>query len=204
MSRNGIRTRALALVALALVAVLAVPCAASAITRTDIMKRAKVWTGVKVPYSQSRYATEAGKLIATSTPTAVAKTQGYRTDCSGFVSMALGLKTSTGAPLSLDTGSLPGRLIKTTKSDLAPGDVILRPKTLRIGGVLVPYGHSVIFGGWTDSTKTSYWGLHESSSAKGAVISKIAWGTSGFYSEKGFAPYRYPGVRERPRIDRKF
>jgi len=204
MNRNGIRTRALALLTLALIAALAVPCAAHAITRADIIKRAKVWTAIKVPYSQSRYATEAGTVIPTSTPVAVARTQGYRTDCSGFVSMALGLKTSTGTPLSLDTAGLPGRLIKTTKSELAVGDVILRPKTLKIGGVLVPYGHAVIFGGWTDSTKTAYWGLHESSSAKGAVRAKVTWGSSGFYSEKGFAPYRYPGVRERPRIERKF
>jgi len=203
MSRNGIRARSFALTTLVLVALLAMPATAHAMTRADIVKRAGVWTKAKVPYSQSRYATEAGVLV-TATPAAVAATQGYRTDCSGFVSMCLGLKTRSGAPLSLDTGTLPGRLVKTTKSDLALGDVILRPKTLKIGGKLVPYGHAVVFGGWTDSTKSAYWGLHESSSAKGAVRVKITWGRSGFYSEKGFAPYRYPRVDERPRIEPKF
>ena len=82
--------------------------------------------------------------------------------------------------------------------------MILRPKTLRIGGKLVPYGHAVVFGGWADSAKTYYWGLHQSSSAKGTVRAKIRWGTSGFYSEKGFAPYRYPRVDPRPRIEPKF
>ena len=47
--------------------------------------------------------------------------------------------------------------------------MILRPKTLVIGGKTVPYGHAVIFGGWADKSKSYYWGLHESSSAKGAV-----------------------------------
>ena len=46
-------------------------------------------------------------MLVTATPAA---TYGYRTDCSGFVSMALGLKTRTGTPLSLDTGSLPSGL----------------------------------------------------------------------------------------------
>jgi len=203
MSINGIRTRLLAIAALVVCAAILVPASAHALTRAEIISRAKVWVRVKVPYSQSRYASEAGVLV-TVTPAAVAATRGYRTDCSGFVSMALGLKTKAGAPLSLDTGSLPTRLIKTSKSDLAAGDVILRPKTLKIDGKTVPYGHAVVFSGWANDAKSYYWGLHESGSAKGAVRAKIRWGTSGFGSARGFAPYRFPRVDERPRIEPKF
>ncbi len=201
MRDRGTRLGALALTLLTL-ATLTAPVAAHAITRADVIKRANVWVKLKVPYSQSRYATVSGSLVPTST--ASPSTQGYRTDCSGFVSMSLGLKTSTGKPLSLDTGSFPLRLTKISKTQLLPGDVILRPKTLKIDGKTVPYGHTVLFGGWTDSSKTAYWGLHESSSAKGTVRVKIPWGRSGFYNELGFAPYRHAGVRDRVVVPRTF
>jgi hypothetical protein len=192
---------AVALTLLVLSALLA-PASAFAITRADVIKRANVWVKLKVPYSQSRYSTVAGSLLPTSTVSP--STKGYRTDCSGFVSMAFALKSSTGKPISLDTGSFPGRLVKITKSQLLPGDVILRPKTLKIDGDTVPYGHAVVFGGWTSSARTSYWGLHESSSAKGTVRVKIDWGKSGFHNEPGFASYRYPGVRDRVVVPRTF
>jgi len=201
MRVRGTCLGALALTLLAL-ATLTAPSAAHAITRADVIKRANVWVKLKVPYSQSRYATVAGALVPTSTASPSSK--GYRTDCSGFVSMSVALKTSTGKPLSLDTGSFPARLTKITKAQLLPGDVILRPKTLKIDGKTVPYGHAVLFGGWTDSSKTAYWGLHESGSAKGTVRVKITWGKSGFYNELGFAPYRYPGVRDRIVVPRTF
>jgi hypothetical protein len=201
MFNRGTRLGALALTLL-IASALSAPVSAHAITRADVIKRANVWVKLKVPYSQSRYATVEGSLVPTSVPSP--STKGYRTDCSGFVAMSLALKTSTGTPLSLDTGSFPARLTKITKSQLLPGDVILRPKTLKIDGKTVPYGHAVLFGGWTDSSKTAYWGLHESSSAKGTVRVKIPWGNSGFYSALGFAPYRYAGVRDRIVVPRTF
>jgi len=191
---------ALALAILMFSALLA-PVSAHAITRADVIKRANVWVQVKVPYSQSRYATVSGSLVATTTSP---WSKGYRTDCSGFASMAFDLKSSAGTPLSLDTGSFPGRLVKIDKSQLLPGDIIVRPKTLKIAGKTVPYGHAVVFGGWTDSAKTAYWGLHQSGSAKGAVRVKITWGKSGFGNELGFTPYRYPGVRDRIVVPRTF
>ncbi len=177
-----------------------VPTPAAAITRKQVVKRATVWVKAKVPYSQTKYATVSGSVLSTTSPS----TKGYRTDCSGYVSMSLGLETSKGLPLSLDTGSLPSRLVPIKKSQLLPGDIILRPKTLKIDGKRVPYGHAVVFGGWTDSTKKTYWGLHESSSAKGAVRAKVNWGTSGFGTAKGFAPYRYRGIREGIVVPRTF
>jgi len=200
MHNRGIHFSALALALLVLVA-LAAPRPAHAITRADVIKRANVWVKLNVPYSQSRYATVSGSLVPTSTTPSIL---GYRTDCSGFISMSFDLRSSLGTPLSLDTGSFPGRLVTIQKSQLLPGDIILRPKTLKIAGKTVPYGHAVLFGGWADSSQTSYWGLHESGSAKGTVRAKIPWGKTGFYNELGFAPYRFPGVRDRVVVPRTF
>lgn len=207
MRVSGIRrgpARGIALLAITLVLAFAHLSSAGAITRSQIMSRAKVWTDRHVPYSQTRYATEAGVMVPASTPSSVAKTLGYRTDCSGFVSLALKIRTSSGAPYSDDTAGLPRYLVRISRSQLQKGDIIMRPKNALVGGEPVAYGHAVIFGGWANSAKTAYWGLHESSSADGAVRAKIKYGVSGFGSAKGFAPYRYVGTRSRARIERKF
>jgi len=202
MRNNGIHPRVVALLGMVFVLLIGAQPLAYGVTPTQVTRRAKVWTDLKVPYSQSRYATVQGARITTTTVDP--RTLGYRTDCSGFVSMALALKTKSGTPLSLDTASLPYRLRKISKSQLAKGDIVLRPKNALVDGKQVAYGHAVIFNGWTDSSRTYYWGLHESSSAHGAVRAKIRWGRSGFFSERGFAPYHYPAARTRARIDRKF
>ncbi len=57
---------------------------------------------------------------------------GYRTDCSGYVSMCLGLKNSKDATLSLTTRSLsPSVLTTISKSALLPGDVMLKKRQPR-------------------------------------------------------------------------
>lgn len=55
-----------------------VSTSASPITRDQIMSRAQVWVDEKVPYSQTK------------------TTDGYRQDCSGFVSYAWASSTSGG------------------------------------------------------------------------------------------------------------
>jgi hypothetical protein len=185
----------LALVALA--ALLATPSVSLAISRQDVLRRGRVWIDAKVPYSQSRFATDTGALIPTTTPSP--SRQGYRTDCSGFVSMALGLKSSSGLPRSFNTASLDDVLVQIDKEQLKPGDVILRPSDLVISGRRVSYGHAVLFVNWVDAAHTKYVGYHESSSNRGAVRDVISWGTSGFWSASGFAAYRCPLVRERLR-----
>lgn len=199
--RTGI-LGASALATLAFVMVLGVAVPAHAIGRADVLERAKVWVAKKVPYSQVRYATVDGTLVSASAVNP--RSKGYRTDCSGFVSMSLDFRTSTGALYSADTAGLGKLLVKITKSELRPGDVILRPKDLKIDGETVPYGHAVIFGGWTNSAKTEYWCLHQSSSANGSVMVKMPWGVSGFGTSVGYAPYRHPGVRDRIRAPRTF
>jgi hypothetical protein len=98
-------------------------------TRTAIINRAKIWIGARVPYSMSDYWTD-----------------GYRQDCSGFVSMAWGLGSNEW------TGSLDQFGVKITKDELQPGDILLfhNPDNPEKGS------HVVIFGGWTDYTHTYY------------------------------------------------
>lgn len=191
--------RIIAGVCLALVLVVVAPLGAAGVSRSWVLDRAKVWVSAKVPYSQKRSATVEGSLVPTSTPGHLYV--GYRTDCSGFVSMAYNLRTKSGAPYSLSTATLRPRLTRIAKDDLLPGDVILRPNDLVIDGKRVAYGHVVIFGGWTDSTRAYYVGYHESSSRRGAVRTTIRYGVSGFGSEAGFAPYRYSAIRDRVKIE---
>ncbi|MFJ7078072.1 peptidoglycan-binding protein [Streptomyces sp. NPDC098781] len=98
-------------------------------TRAEIIKRAKKWVAAKVPYSMSRYWSD-----------------GYRQDCSGFVSMAWSL------PGNEWTGSLDQYGVRIPKADLQPGDILLfhNPADPEKGS------HVVIFGGWTDYTHTYY------------------------------------------------
>lgn len=172
--------------AVAVVACVLAPTAAFPVTREAVLTRGERWVALNVPYSQSAYANEAGSMV--SDPSL-----GWRTDCSGFISMCLGLTTSTGSPRSLDTATLPSVLIKISKTDLKPGDVILRPKNAVVNGQTVPYGHSLIFVRWVDAAKTKYVAYHESSSQKGTVASEINYP---FWGEPGFAPYRYTKIED--------
>jgi hypothetical protein len=181
-----------------LVGNLAIPGTSPAITRKSVVDRGARWIAAETPYSQSRYATVAGSLVPTSASSP--STKGYRTDCSGFVSMCLDLRTGQDKPKSYNTATLDDILVPIAKEDLRPGDVILRPKDLKIDGKTVPYGHAVLFVDWADDEHTSYIGYHESSSQRGAVRDVIEWGASGFWTAKGFSAYRCPTVRERVRV----
>jgi len=75
-----------------------------------------------------------------------ATTDGYRQDCSGFVSMAHSL-SKPGAT----THTLSSSFYTISKDRLSPGDILLSS------------GHVVLFGGWTNSGKTRYWCYEESS-----------------------------------------
>ena len=183
--------RALLALCCALLTLAAAPLSASAVTRAEVLARAETWVAKYVPYSQSRYATLAGDLVPTSATSP--SSLGYRTDCSGFASMALALTNRWGKPMSLDSATLPHYCTKITKAELKPGDLILRPKDLVIDGKRVPYGHAGVFVRWVDSSKTRYVLYHESSSKDGAVAVEMRYP---FGSETGFAPYRYEGIEE--------
>ncbi|WP_217234856.1 peptidoglycan-binding protein [Streptomyces sp. AC555_RSS877] len=107
----------------------AAPVRTPSTTRADIITRAKQWVAAKVPYSVTGYWSD-----------------GYRQDCSGFVSMAWNL------PGNEWTGSLGQYGVRIAKDDLQPGDILLfhNPADPEKGS------HVVIFGGWTDYTHTYY------------------------------------------------
>lgn len=193
MSR-GISSKILAAAAVVVTLCVPVQAHAAVTTRSAVISRARTWVLKQVPYSQSRFATVDGTLVPSTEPTATQRLLGYRTDCSGFASMALGFKSAKGYPLSLSTATLDNVLVRIRKKDLRPGDVILRPKNLILDGKPVLYGHAVVFAYWADAAHTRYVGYHESGSNRGTIRSVIDWGVSGFYSAGGFAPYRYPGI----------
>ncbi|MFF3110077.1 peptidoglycan-binding protein [Kitasatospora sp. NPDC057904] len=139
--------------------------AAPRLTRAQILARAQGWIDAKVPYSMNRYR------------------QGYRTDCSGFVSMAWSL------PGSHWTGDLHQYATRITKTELRPGDMLLFHNTAN------PQrgSHVVLFGGWADGEHTRYVVL-EQAGGRGAVKRTIPYAYTSHGSS--YIPYRYNGVQE--------
>jgi len=95
---------------------------AASVSRSRVIDRAKAWVDAKVPYSMSDYRND------------------YRTDCSGYVSMAWMLGDS------LTTVTLPDVTTAIGKEDLRAGDIMgkLGPGT---GGAA---GHVFLFDRWED------------------------------------------------------
>ncbi|MGW3951441.1 peptidoglycan-binding protein [Streptomyces sp. NPDC004752] len=133
------------------------------LTRTQIINRAKTWVTAKVPYSTSAYWSD-----------------GYRQDCSGFVSMAWDL------PGNEWTGSLGKFGVKIKKEDLQPGDILL------FHNAADPHkgSHVVIFGGWTDYTHTYYTAYEQTPPRTRRLSTPYAYWS---HSDK-YVPYRYKGL----------
>jgi hypothetical protein len=111
--------------------------AAPSAARKQAMERGFTWLDANVQYSQSK------------------SYKGYRTDCSGFVSMCWELGQSmTTADFIADNGSSK-RL--GSYDDLLPGDAIVH----RSGGS----GHVVLFLGWNDAKKSGACVLEQASTA---------------------------------------
>lgn len=102
---------------------------------------------------------------------------GYRRDCSGYVSMALGLSGP-----GLNTAGLADASVPITKTDLRPGDLLINPATDSAG-------HVVIFERWTDPTMTTYVG-YEQSGDGGTHHRSIPYPYFGTYA---MSPYRFTG-----------
>ncbi|MFG2805285.1 peptidoglycan-binding protein [Streptomyces sp. DT199] len=135
----------------------------TAITRTEIINRAKTWVAAKVPYSMSAYWTD-----------------GYRQDCSGYVSMAWKL------PGNEWTGSLAQYGEKISKAELQPGDILL----FHNASDPEQGSHVTIFGGWTDASHTSYTAYEQTRPHTRRQSTPYAyWNNSDRY-----VPYRYKGV----------
>lgn len=101
--------------------------------------------------------------------------RGYRRDCSGYVSMALGLDGP-----GLNTAGLAARSTVVSKVDLRPGDLLINTAPdLR--------GHVVLFERWTDASMTRYYGYEQSGDA-GTHHRIIPYPYFGDYP---MAPYRF-------------
>jgi Repeat of unknown function (DUF5648) len=140
---------------------LALPAMALAIPRDDVLARAQSWVSAKVPYDQGGYY------------------GGYRTDCSGFVSMSWGLGKS------YVTWTLPQVSHQISKNELLPGDILLRP-----------HHHVVLFAGWADAGHTQYVAFEETPpKAITRVIPYPYWPGHGTYT-----PYRYNSIEDTPSL----
>ncbi|MEU6390635.1 peptidoglycan-binding protein [Streptomyces sp. NPDC046939] len=134
-----------------------------ATTRAAIIDRAKEWVAAKVPYDMNKYWRD-----------------GYRQDCSGYVSMAWDL------PRNEWTGSLAAFGTRITKAELQPGDILLfhNPANPQRGS------HVTIFGGWTDSARTRYIAYEQTRPGTRTQSTPYAyWNNSGRY-----VPYRYKAL----------
>lgn len=139
------------------------PVRTPATTRADIIRRAKEWVSAEVPYSMSAYWYD-----------------GYRQDCSGFVSMAWNLAGNEW------TGSLHQYGTRITKGELQPGDILLfhNPTDPEKGS------HVVIFGGWTDYTHTYYIVYEQTRPVTRRQATPYAYWS---HSDR-YIPYRYKGL----------
>ncbi|MEU0935303.1 MULTISPECIES: hypothetical protein [unclassified Embleya] len=133
------------------------PGSAAASSGEAIVARAKGWADLRLGYSMSGLH------------------DGYRTDCSGLVSMAWGLP-----PPGLTTVTLPEVSHPIGRDDLQPGDILLNTAP---GAA----GHTLIFAGWADAAHTTYH-AYEESGAKGAHYGTVPYP---YWPGHGtFRPYR--------------
>lgn len=171
--------RVSAVVVLALVMALAAASPAfAAMSRSLVMARAQKWVAAKILYSQTSWANSEGTTVTAST-------LGWRKDCSGFVSMAW----NTFKP-GYSTRTLQQTSTRITKEALQPGDA------------LVSYNnHAVLFGGWTDSTRSEYYAYEMSSSQSktygdGSVKRITPYPYWSGPSESPYVAYRLNGITE--------
>ncbi len=127
---------------------------ASSITRDTIMTRAEKWIDEQVPYSTTSY------------------TDGYRQDCSGYVSYSWASSTSNGGHT---TSNMQDICTKITKSEVQKGDAILKPGT-----------HVLLFGGWIDSDY--FWEYAELHTGEVCTKSKRSYT---HYKSNGYLPFKY-------------
>ncbi|WP_433547496.1 peptidoglycan-binding protein [Streptomyces sp. CA-294286] len=134
-------------------------------TRADIVKRAQTWVTAKVPYSMDKYWSD-----------------GYRQDCSGYVSMAWGLAGNEW------TGSLAEFGVQVPRDRLQPGDILLFHNTAD------PHNgsHVTIFGGWTDYTRGHYVAYEQTRPTTRKQATPL-----GYWSNADrYLAYRYKGLVE--------
>lgn len=141
------------------------------IRRSEIIQRAESWLCPSVPHSSAKFHHNEHGI--------------YRTDCSGYVSMAWGLP---GVPHDrrggLDTSGLAAVSEMIEREDLRAGDVLLRTGGSRL------IRHVTIFHEWADDGRMSYWGF-EQAAGSGTTHRLITYPYDGL---EHFLPRRYRGT----------
>ena len=137
---------------------------AMAISRATVLARAQSWIDIPVRYSQTHYY------------------KGYRTDCSGFTSMAW--KTTRGGhAISYSTRSLHSIATSIPADALLPGDAMVKYNY-----------HAQIFYGWLDASHT-YYVVYEQTGPN----SKITVQNMADNLARGYIPYRRKGITNGPK-----
>jgi len=131
---------------------------AFAITRDTVLARAQTWIDSPVPYSQSRYF------------------GGYRTDCSGYVSMCW--QTGT----SWSTRTFYHVAYQVPAASLKPGDAMLKAGT-----------HIRLFYGWADAAHTRYVAYEQTGPSTKSSVRSLADDIA-----YGYLPYRYDAIEDSP------
>ena len=146
-----------------------------AITPSEAYTRAQAWIAARVPYNQG------ATYPAPDNPVGP-----YRTDCSGFVSMAWGLSQS------LTTQTLPHVATQIAASQLQEGDILDYNSTINPGNG----SHVVMFVGWANSQHTMYT-EDEEAGGLGAVQRTIPFPYDAAMDGSGsWIPYRYNNMVE--------
>ena len=115
-------------------------------SRVEILERAKEWVDEGIRYSQLRYHKSSGVENA------------YRTDCSGFVSMAWLLPASAGTSyFCCDTSER--MFFDVPCNTLQPGDAL----------VTTGRGHIILFHSWIDRSTGDFYAWEESGHAAGTI-----------------------------------
>jgi hypothetical protein len=155
------------------------PTVGPRITRQQILQNALGWLAQDVPYSQTRYFNGVGDPLTT-----------YRTDCSGFVSMAWQTDVRT------DANNWNGGYVTWTLPNIAtrlPSVLDLQP-----GDILDNLAHHVIlFTGWVNKAAGtfSYIAQTEPGLNMQAVDSEsVLGGSISGYAFSSFVPYTYENI----------
>jgi hypothetical protein len=140
----------------------------------EVLARADFWTNKGILYDQDGHAAD---------PQGV----DYRTDCSGYVSMALHLD----AP-GLDTAphGLADVTVTITRDELQPGDIMMAPSKFDASGDKVQDGHVLLFHSWTDSSHTTYNAYEFGSTPVRYRV--VTYPNQEDPLQRAFTPYHYP------------
>ena len=152
-----IARRSVVVAVLAILMLCAIVAPAFAITRAQVLTRGQTWIDHPIPYGQASYY------------------GGYRTDCSGYVSMCW--ETSTPGYVTLTMHNISDPI---SASQLRPGDVLLKAGS-----------HVRLFVGWADALRTTYVCYEQTPPHTKSSIRALADDL-----DDDYIPYRYENITE--------